>query len=302
MHDRIVNPGLLSVAIMWGAGNVVVKWVLTVFDPAAFLALRMSVMGVVMIVWLLLSGYRRWRLPTREALIVTTLGGGLIAAWHLAFSYAMKMTTASDGSLLISTAPVWTAIVAAILGMELITGLNWAGIAVALGGVAIVVFAAAGEAVPRAPERLLGDLLMIAAAWMYGGYMVISKRWMQRLGELPVICGTFAGASVILVAVGAPGLLEADWAIITPWHWVGIAYVTLVAGAVGTVVWYRAIGRTSASGTAVYQYLVPGVSVICAAIFLKERLAALQVVGMAVTLIGVCLARVPPRSASSSLR
>ncbi|MDP6438097.1 MAG: DMT family transporter [Candidatus Brocadiia bacterium] len=300
-RTRIVDPGLLMVALMWGVGNVVFKWILLVFDPAAFLALRMSIMSVVMIAWLLLSGPRR-RLPTRDALIVTVLGGGLIAAWVLSYASAMKMTTASEGTLLISTAPVWTALIAAILGMELVTGLNWLGIAVALGGVAMVVFLAPGEAVPRAPERLLGDLLMIAAAWMYGGYMVISKRWMQRFGELPVICRTYAGSGVLLAAVGAPRLLDADWAAITPGHWVGAAYVTLLAGAVATVMWYRAIARTSASGTAVYHYLVPGVAVICAAIFLGETLAALQVVGFAVTLVGVYLARVPPPPAAAGAK
>jgi O-acetylserine/cysteine efflux transporter len=77
---------------------------------------------------------------------------------------------------------------------------------------------------------------------------------------------------------------------------VGIAFVTLLASFVGLVVWYRTIGRTSASGTAVYQYLVPGVSLVGAAIFLGDRISGLQLVGIVVTLVGVYLARMRPRS------
>ena len=288
---RPIDPVLLLVACIWGAGNVVTKWVLEVLDPPAFLALRMVVVSILMAAVLLLGP--RIRLALRDWLIVSVCGGGLMAAQFLSFSYAMKLTTASEGSLLISTAPVWTAVIVAVLGMEHVTGRNWLGIVLASGGVAMVVLGPAGRIVSDAPSRLSGDLLMLASAWLYAGYMVLSRRWMQRLGELPVICRTFAAAGVLLVAVGARHLLASDWSTVTAGHWVGIAYVTLLAGFVGLILWYRTIGRTSASGTAVYQYLVPGVSIVAAAIFLGERIAALQLAGIAVTLVGVYLARVP---------
>jgi len=125
---------------------------------------------------------------------------------------------------------------------------------------------------------------------------------MRRLGGLQVICHTFAAGGMLLAVVGGRRLLDTEWAEITWGRWVGIAYLTLFAGFIGLVVWYRTIGRTSASGTAVYQYLVPGISVVCAAIFLGERLSALQVAGFAVTLVGVYLARVPPRSGARGVK
>ena len=279
------------VALMWGASNVVTKWVIEGFDPVAFAALRTGVTSILMIALLLVRPPRR--IAARDWLMLAAFGGGLVAGQQLSFLHAIKMTTASEGSLMISTAPVWTALIVAIAGMELVTRLNWLGIAVALGGVAMVILGAAAGTVPRAPARLSGDLLMIASAWMYGGYMVISKRWMRRIGGLHVICCTFAASGVMLAVVGGPRLLTTQWAEITWGHWVGIAYVTLVAGFVGLIIWYLTIERTSASGTAVYQYLVPAVAVVGATIFLGERLSALQVLGIAVTLAGVYLARVP---------
>ena len=66
-----------------------------------------------------------------------------------------------------------------------------------------------------------------------------------------------------------------------------------MAGFLGIVLWYRTIGRTTASGTAVYQYLVPGVSCVGAALFLGERLGPVQVAAIFVMLAGVYLARLP---------
>jgi len=288
---RIVNPVLLLVASMWGAGSLVTKWVLEVLEPPALLALQMGVLSVLMAA-LLFLGLRR-RVALRDWIMLVVLGGGLVAAQLLSYSYAMKMTTASEGSLLISTAPIWTAVMAAMLGMERIAGLNWLGIATASAGVAMIIFGAAGGIVGSAPARLSGDLLMLASAWLYGGYMIISKRWMRRLGELQVICHTFAAGGILLVVVGTRQLFATDWGRITAGHWVGVAYLTFFVGFVGLVLWYRAIARTSASGTAAYLYLMPGISVVGAAIFLGERIAALQLAGIAVTLVGVYLARVP---------
>ena len=292
-RGRIIEPALLMVALMWGAGNVVTKWIVAVIDPAALFAMRTGAASILMVA--LMFFVPRRRLAARDWLMLLGVGGVVIAVQNLSFGYAMKMTTASEGSLLISTAPVWTAIMAAALGMELVTRLNWLGIAIALGGVAMITFGAARGDASSAPARFWGDLLMIGSSWLYGGYMVMSKRWMQRLGRLQVVCYTFAASGVVLVAVGAPRLWATQWAEVTWGHWVAIAYMTLGAGFVGIVVWYLTIGRTTASGTAVYQYLVPVVAVIGAAIFLGERLTALQMAAIVVTLIGVCLARVPPR-------
>ncbi len=291
---RIVNPILLMVAVMWGASHVVMKWVLEVMEPAALLGLRMGVVAVLMIGLLFIVPRRH--LGFRDWLMLAVFGGGLVAAQLLSFTYAMKMTTASEASLLVSTAPVWTAVMVALLRMERVTRLNWLGIAVASAGVAMIVFGAADGLAGNAPARLWGDLLMLASAWMYAGYMVISKRWMRRFGVFEVICHTFSAAGILLVVVGARHLFATGWGEITPGHWIGIAYVTLLAGFVGLLLWYRTISRTSASGTAVYQYLVPGVAVIGAAIFLGDRLTVPQLVGIAVTLVGVYLARVPPDS------
>ncbi len=288
----VIDPGLLLVSCVWGAGNLLTKWVLDVLEPAALLALRMGTVSILFAALLLIVPRRR--IALREWLMLAVFGGGLVTVQLLSFTYAMKMTTASEGSLLISTAPVWTAAMVALLGMEQVTRLNWLGIAVASGGVAVIVLGPAGRIAANAPARLSGDVIMLGSAWLYAGYMVLSRRWMQRLGELPVICCTFAASGLLMAVLGARQLIATDWSKVTAGHWVAVAYITFLAGFVGAILWYRKIGRTSATRTAVYQYLVPVVSVVGATAFLGERIGTLQLVGIGVTLIGVCAARVPP--------
>jgi len=293
---HVLNPVLLLVACIWGAGNLMTKWMLEVLEPHALLGLRMGIVTVLMSALLIARPRRRIAWP--DLLMLVLLGGGLVTAQLLSFTHAMKMTTASEGSLLISTAPAWTAVMVTLLGMERLSGLNWMGVALASCGVAMIVFGATDQTVGNAPARLPGDLLMLGSAWLYGGYMVLSKRWMQRLGALHVICLTFAASGAMLAVLGSRHLAATDWSTITAGRWAGILYLGVLAGFVGVLLWYRTIGRTSASGTAVYQYLVPGISVLGAALFLGERLAPLQVGGIVVTLAGVHLARLRPTVAA----
>ncbi len=288
----IVNPTLLFVALMWGAGNLVTKWLLLAMDPPVLIAMRMGAMSLLM-AGLLVFG-RTAHISPRSWLKLGLLGGGLVAVQLAMFNYAMQMTTASEGSLLISTAPVWTAVIVSGVGMERVTGLNWIGIGIASFGVTLVILGPAGRIGPGAPARLPGDLLMLVAAWLYAAYMVVSRRWMRRFGEVPVIGSNFAAAGVLLLLWGGPELFSTDLGMLTWGHWTGIIYITFIAGFGGLFLWYRTIGRTSASGTAVYQYLVPGVSVTGAAVFLGERMSAVQIAGVVVTLVGVCLARSRP--------
>jgi drug/metabolite transporter (DMT)-like permease len=290
----VINPVLVLVALMWAGSNLVTKWLLEVLEPQALLALRMGIIAVLMTAMLLVGPRRRLKLADTALLLLA--GGGLVALQVLSFSYAMKLTTASEGALLISTAPAWTAVLVAFLGMERVTSVNWLGIAVASGGVAMIVLGSGDRMAPNAPARVPGDLLMLSSAWLFAGYMVLGKRWMQRWGELRVISLTFAGAGVLLAVTGAREFLATDWRALTPGHWLGIGHVTLLGGFLGVILWYRTMGRTSASGTAVYQFLVPVLAVVGAAAFLGERIANLQFAGIAVALVGVYMARVRPRS------
>ena len=285
------NPVLLLVACMWGAGNLVTKWLLGVLEPSALLALRMGLVAVSMTVLLLVT--RHPRLPPRDWLMLVVVGGGVVAIQLLSFASAIKMTTASEGSLLISTAPVWTAVLVTVLGMERLTRVNWLGVALASVGVAMLVLGGAGRTFGNAPARVTGDLIMLGSAWLYGGFMVLSKRWMGRIGALHVVGYSFAGSGVILALVGGRSLLATDWTAVTSAHWLGIVYISFFVAFLGVVLWYTTIGRTTASKTAVYQYLVPGVSCVGAALFMGERMAPVQIAGILVMLAGVYLARAP---------
>ncbi len=285
--------GALSVAIVWGTTAVVQKFLLEVFSPAALQCIRNSGASVLLLAIMLLLGRR-----IREALSTSfwaLLGAGLLMGVQLlTFVYALNLTTASEAALIISTAPVWTALLAAALGLEAIYPRNWMGILVALGGVALIVVGGSLSPVAHAPTRVAGDMLMLLSAFLYGSYMVISKGLMQRHGTLVVITLCACLANVIIVPLGLDQVLAAPWSTLSSLQWLCLVYAIVLGSVYGFVMWYRSIKRTSPARTAVYQYLVPIVAVVTAALFLHERLTLLQFAGIGVTLGGIWVARYHP--------
>jgi len=291
-----IDFGALSVAIIWGINNVTQKFLLDTFTPSALQCLRGVVAGVSLLALVVALG-RNLRAALSASLGYLLGAGLMMGVQMLAFFYALKLTYASEGSLLISTAPVWTTVIVAATRIEVIYPRNWLGILVALGGVAMVVLGATSVGTGSAPHRITGDLIMISSAFLYGLYMVLSRPLMQRHGSLTVTAVALFFSNVIVLPLGLHQLINAPWRDLTSLHWALLAFAIFAGMVYGMGMWYRSINVHGAARTAVYQYLVPLVAVGAAVVFLHEHPTPWQLAGIAVTLYGTYLAHHrPPES------
>ncbi len=291
-----VNWPALSVVVVWGIGSVATKFLLSVFSPAGFQCLRNLAGGLILltVVALLRPGLRR----SLRLSFFPLLGlGVLMGVQMLTFVIGLNLTYASEGVLVFSTAPVWTAVIVAVAGLEVMYRRNWAGFFVALGGVAMVMLGAESSPTIVAPARIAGDLIMLGSAVLYGVYMILSRPLMQRHGTLVVTAVALVLSNVFLVPMGLAQLIATPWRQLAGLHWALLAYVVCVAMVYGMIMWYRSVKLRGASQTVVYQYLMPIVALAAAVAFLHEQPTGWQLVGIAVTLGGVYFAIQQPDSA-----
>ena len=214
----------------------------------------------------------------------------------LGFVTGLDLTYANEAMLVFSTAPVWTGVIVAIAGLEVMCPRNWAGFFIALGGVALVVLGAGTISSSVAPARITGDLIMLASAVLYGVYMILSRPLMQKHGTLVVTAVAMVLSNVVLVPVGLGGLIATPWRQLTSLHWVLLTYNICVGLGYGMIMWYRSVRLEGAARTIVYQYLVPIVTLAAAAVFLHEQPTGWQLAGIAITLGGVYFASQRPGS------
>lgn len=131
--------------------------------------------------------------------------GALLAGLFLAAHFAtwvpsLNFTTVASSVALVATQPVWAALLARLRGQH-VPGQAWAGIAVAVGGAALlsgVDFAISGRA-------LLGDVLALAGGVLAAAYVTVGAEVRQSVSTTVYTTFCYTTAAVLLLAACAAG-------------------------------------------------------------------------------------------------
>ncbi len=164
------------------------------------------------------------------------------------------------------------------------------GSAVAFAGVVLI--AAATSSSPTAD--VWGAVLCLVAAVAYAVSVIAQKPLLARLPALQVtwVACTIGAVSCLPFVPDLVHDLRAADASTVAW----VAYLGLGPTAAAFTTWAYALARTSAGRLGSTTYLVPPMTILLGWLLLGEVPVALAVVGGAVCLVGVAIARHVPRS------
>lgn len=135
--------------------------------------------------------------------------GVLLAGHFWAWIASISLTTVASSVVLVSTQPIFVALLSAALLGERAGRREWMGIVLGVAGAAVIGWGDFG----RGREALLGDLLAVLGAVLVSGYYVIGRRLRQRL-DLWAYTGVVYGlAAMLLLAAAAatPGVPLVDY-------------------------------------------------------------------------------------------
>jgi drug/metabolite transporter (DMT)-like permease len=174
-----------------------------------------------------------------------------------------------------------------VLGIEQPTARHLLAVVVSFGGVALV----AADAEGGLSGDLGGILLVLVAAATWAFYSVVAGPIMQRLSPYRISAVVGLAAIGPLAATATPQLMDTDWDAVTGLAWGALVYSTLAAFVISNVTWFTAIGQAGANRAALYGNLQPFLGAVFAVLVLSESLSALQVAGGVVIAAGIVLAR-----------
>lgn len=288
-RDVTTDLGLLLIVLIWGVNFSVLKVLLREFEPLALNALRFPMAAVAL--WILVRRLDGSSKPDPEDLLrIITLGLLGNVAYQLCFIFGVDSTFAGNASLLLATTPVWTLFLSSVSGHERPGGWVIIGVAGTLIGIFMVI-TGSRDAGTLASPTTRGDLLILIASMLWAMYTVGGRKPVTRYGALRVTAWTLWVATPIIFFMGLPGLMRTDLRTITPEAWIGVTYAGLLGIGLAYLLWYRAVERIGNNRTAVYSNLVPVAALITAWIWLGEVPTTLQLIGAAVILVGLTLAR-----------
>jgi drug/metabolite transporter (DMT)-like permease len=206
----LLPPGLVLVAAVLAMswGGPLVRYATA--PPLAVAAWRVtfSVLFIAVVVLARDRGRAIRALSGRDWALAVTAGVFLAAhfwSWIASLSY----TTVASSVVLVSTQPVFVAMLSVALLKEAPSRRQWLGIGVAVGGAAVIGW---GD-FAGGPEPLLGDLLAVAGAVFVSVYYVIGRGVRQRLDLWSYIAVVYGVAAIVLLGGAAlhPGVTVAGY-------------------------------------------------------------------------------------------
>ncbi|MCE4554080.1 DMT family transporter [Roseateles cellulosilyticus] len=282
----------LAVVLTWGLNFPLSKALFTQVGPAGFLGLRYLLVPMCAMALLCWRFGLRWpRLDRAEIgplVRLTLVGQGL----HLLLAaYGMQGSTAFSASVLLACGPVFTLLILRISGVERLSRIQVAGVALAAAGALLFT---ADKLRAADWQASLGDLTLLAAAALFSYYTVASKPLIQHHGGVTVLAyGSLVCTGPMLLWC-APALATMDWAAQPAWVWSGTLWQVAGGGFLGWLAWGWANERRGVARTAPLIYLMPLVAGLAAWLWGGEQFTAPKLLGAGVILAGVALAQFSP--------
>jgi drug/metabolite transporter (DMT)-like permease len=209
--------------------------------------------------------------------------GGYLGGTYWVVAHGMLPSVMA---LLGALQPPLTAVLGIIWLREVPTARTWLGLAIGVGGVALVlvpvVLARDGGAVP------LGVLAIAVCAVLALTTGTVLQKTSIAAADLraSALLQNLGAAAVIAPLAWARG--ETRW-ISSPALWGSLAWAALVLSGIGTFMLVWMVRRGRAANVASLMLLSPPLAAIETYLLFGDRLTALQIVGFAIALAGVFL-------------
>jgi drug/metabolite transporter (DMT)-like permease len=274
--------------LFWSLVFPLSKIIMRDIPPLSLVALR-YVMGGVFLACV--ASFRSGRaemvgLMRRNWVRMSILGFAAVAA-NASQVVGLNYASASMGSIIGATSPVYSAMLAAVFLRERVGPNQIAGLLLSLGGVAGI--ALAGEQ-SSGSDGVLGTILMLFGAVAYSVYTVLGKKWdadsvpvlavSTGLGVIPFIAlAVFTepfGASIATAGLGS---------------WLNLIALGILPTGISVIWFFSLVSRLGAARASVILYLVPVFGLVESSVLLGESLTPALLLGGIASLAGVALAQ-----------
>ncbi|MGI9253407.1 MAG: DMT family transporter [Thermomicrobiales bacterium] len=286
----IAQVTLLAVCLIWGMNFTAMHLMLQRLQPLDVIFLRTSIAATGFIVLLLLLRRPIPAFSRAEWLRLLMMGLLGVAVFNLATSYGQSVLPASISSLLVSSSPIFTAILATIFGVERISRRMAAAIAIATIGLIVLVTWGRGASVALNAQTLIAAGLLLLAPLSWASYTVLNKPLLIRHPPLEI-----AGYSMIIgAAILAPlGIFNpariARIAQMDHIGWAAAFFSSIFSLIIAFVLFARALRNLTPSEVAMSTYLTPIFAVLIAWALLGERPTPGLVAGGALIVIAIAI-------------
>lgn len=274
---------------MWGVTFIVTKLLLVDFTPieTMFYRLLLAVLALFIVSPPRLRDLRFDLRTLKSEWKIMAAGLCGVTLYFICQNIALNYTQAANAGVLVSVAPLFTALVSRFILKEPLKANFLLGFSLAMAGILLVTFSGGGQL----KLNPFGDLLSILAALAWAFYGVIIKQ--VGTNQQTILVNTrkvfFYGLLFLLPLLPffefRPGLAR----LIQPANLFNLIFLGVIASALCYITWNYAVGQLGPVKTSAYIYLIPVITIIFSLLVLHETITLLSLGGMLLILTGMAI-------------
>jgi drug/metabolite transporter (DMT)-like permease len=298
MNIKAILKALFAVTA-WGASFVATKISLQYVVPTTVVWLRFS-MGV-LILGLAVALGKQFKLPQGRDWSYFAILGFLGITFHQWLqSTGLVTAQATTTGWIIASTPIFMALLGLIILKEYLVWYQVAGIILAAFGVLLVVTKGDLSAVTTGKFGTPGDLLVLISAPNWAVFSTLSRSGLKKHPSTLMMfyVMSFGWFYTSILFFSTAGIRQIPF---IPWDgWIAITFLGVFCSGIAYIFWYDALKVLPVAQTGAFLYLEPIITVIVAALVLREAILLASLVGGITILIGVWLVNRPGQSVQTA--
>jgi drug/metabolite transporter (DMT)-like permease len=266
------------------------KLLVAVFPVFLLAWIRFGIAAVAMTTWTRRAPDEAPLSPRdRKLLFLESFFGNFL--FSICMLYGMALTSALAAGVIMAAIPAVVALLSRVFLHERVAPRTVAGIACAVGGIALVSFAKHDPT--NAVSSILGNVMLMAAVTCEAIYVVIGKKLTGKVSPKRISALINLWGLALVTPFGIWQALRFDFSAVLPASWSLLVSYAMAASVVTVWLWMTGLKHVPASNAGVFTVLLPITAAAVGVVFLGERISAVQASAFALALLGVVLATWP---------
>jgi len=271
---------LFACNLMWSLQFTCIKLVQDQIGPfnTVFIPMLLAAVFMIPFVYKDVKANKKRKLSDLKIFAVLALLGQFPA--QVLMTIGTQQSTASNGAIISLTLPVVSAVLAVVLLKEKMSRLRWVSFFIAIIGVVLISFKDI-LSVDFSMQFLVGNALIFSGILGSSFYNTICKKISGDYTEMEMLFYTY----IFMVALLAPlvwyyeGNVLRNVYTFTSNTWIGISLLTIFHNFLSMILFFKALKKLEAIQVALSNFLIAFFALPIAAIWLKEELSLMAILG-----------------------
>lgn len=283
------NGCMLLATLFWGLNVSVTKALIPEWMTSNGITVVRLIGGCILF-WVVSLFFKTEKIARKDWLSIFV--GGFIGLFGFIYLFVMSLRYGNpiDISIIMTIPPMFVILIGVIFKHQRPSAIEYVGVLVSFVGAAIVILANKGG--ENGSDNILGDILAILSTICYAIYLVIMEKPSHTYKPLSLLRWVFLFAAIPAILL-VPGMQDEPIAHTSQtMPWVEIGFILLCPTFIAYFLVQPAIKSIGSELVSLYQYLLPVFATISAVIMGLDHLKVIQVIAMAVIIVGMVLTNV----------